>query len=317
MEEEKKKGKGSLIVIILLIIVILGLVGYIIFNGDGNIGFTKNNSKSVEDKNTKTSDVVEKTDNWKDISLTDERFYNIYTILKKFTHDRSRGAGSDDFTYDELSMIAFATANYNGTEYTETGKNQSGRSEGILDISNLDGALESIFGKSVFIDFSKATSLELYNLNSYNLKLPNNFPEQMKICGFEITSYDKANKKINISGIDGCGGVYEPKPNISDRKIISAKISNDLIVVEEKAIYLTEPKYYNPVNNEYKNVSYTIYSNYSKSKLIDAKTFNTDNDITKEEIKVDDYLDKASTITHTFKLNKNTNKYYFVSSVIK
>ena len=43
MEEKKKKSKGSLIIIILLIIVILGLVGYIIFNGDGNINFTKNN----------------------------------------------------------------------------------------------------------------------------------------------------------------------------------------------------------------------------------------------------------------------------------
>lgn len=62
MEEKKKKSKGSLVIIVLLIIVILGLVGYIIFNGNGNINFTKNNSKNVEDKNTKVNKSIDNSE---------------------------------------------------------------------------------------------------------------------------------------------------------------------------------------------------------------------------------------------------------------
>ena len=92
------------------------------------------------------------------------------------------------------------------------------------------------------------------------------------------------------------------------RKIVSAKEKDDTIIVLEKA------KYYE-INSSDDSTVYNIYGdNTKKDYLGEVKT--TKNQVSNVTISVDSYLDKASTITYTYKLNPETNKYYFVSSVI-
>jgi hypothetical protein len=61
---------------------------------------------------------------------------------------------------------------------------------------------------------------------------------------------------------------------------------------------------------------FNIYSDPSNNYNIDGKHFKVAN-VANEKIDVSDYSDKASTITHIFKLDKETGDYYFSSSVIK
>ena len=63
-------------------------------------------------------------------------------------------------------------------------------------------------------------------------------------------------------------------------------------------------------------VKYTIYSDPEKKNILDIKEYTLEEAVN-ITISVDDYLDKAATITHKIKLDKNTNNYYFVSSVIE
>ena len=101
---------------------------------------------------------------------------------------------------------------------------------------------------------------------------------------------------------------YGVKTN--ERKIVSAKSNKDKIVVVEKAIY------YDEFINSDGSIYYIVYADPQKTIVIDKLNFSTD-EIENGEINVDKYLNRASTIIYTFKLNKHNNKYYFLGSIIK
>ena len=58
-----------------------------------------------------------------------------------------------------------------------------------------------------------------------------------------------------------------------------------------------------------------IYSDREKTKLLDAIT-DTEKNLKKKEIKMDNYIKEATTITHTYEYNEEDNDYYFSSSKI-
>ena len=129
-------------------------------------------------------------------------------------------------------------------------------------------------------------------------------------CGFHIDSYDKNTNKFEIKIVNGCGGTTGPSAKTIERKIISAKTNGDTIEVVEKAIYIDAPAVYDD------NFNYIVYTDPTKIKYIEYLNFNK-NEVVNKEINVNTYINEASTITHTFKLNKETNKYYFEKSIIK
>ena len=301
--EEKRKGKSLVILVILLVVVILELVGYICY--DKGIILSTSENKVNENQS-----FDEKTDsNWEEISLNDSSFYQIYDELKNFTYDSSRGAGIEDFNNQELFMIAFSTADYDNDAFTQTSVDSFGNLKGKIDLNKVHINLKRIFGKDYSLDYSKLIGYAAYSsINMYNLKLDEYVLENFS-CGFDVDSYNKNLNSLDITLVNGCGGTSGPSAKINARKIISAKKKDDIIVVEEKAIYYDS--YYSE-----NNVSYNIYADNTKQHYLGELSDSYDTIDTKE-INVDSYLDKASTITHTFKLNKKTNKYYFVSSVIK
>ena len=127
--------------------------------------------------------------------------------------------------------------------------------------------------------------------------------------GMQIKSYDKDKDEYKVI-FGGIGGTSGPSPKITARKIISATKQEDgSIKVVEKAIYYTST-----IFND--DMYFNIYSDPSNNYNIDGKHFKVSN-VTNEKIDVNDYSDKASTITHIFKLDKETGDYYFASSVIK
>lgn len=302
-----KKNKGTIIVIVLLSIIILGLTTYICI--DKGVIF-KNNQKELTEEKTKTES-EESTEKWENIALDDSRFIDLYNILKKYTYESSRGAGADDFNNQELSMLAFATADYSNVTFTETSKDQNGNITGTLDFSKSDISLKNIFGQKTEIDFSKTKEYNGWTANSiYNLPRNHSLEKLNITCGFHINSYDKNTNKFEIKIVNGCGGTTGPSAKTIERKIISAKTNGDTIEVVEKAIYIDAPAVYDD------NFNYIVYTDPTKIKYIEYLNFNK-NEVVNKEINVNTYINEASTITHTFKLNKETNKYYFEKSIIK
>lgn len=106
----------------------------------------------------------------------------------------------------------------------------------------------------------------------------------------------------------------EEKDNLVDSfysKLVSASRKNDgTHTLEEKVIY-TDLK---EAGDKYK---LSIYKDYEKNEVIETKTVTKDELINKP-IKIEDYIDNASTVTYIFKINSlNKNSLYFESSSIK
>lgn len=139
-----------------------------------------------------------------------------------------------------------------------------------------------------------------------------------------IESYDASSKMIVADFSTGCGGAFVgPWPNGVESKIVSAKKNQNTIKVEEKIIYWKVDSTSNNTEKE----SYFIYSDDDQKNIIDQVEFNT-NELEFHDkklslclfacppIDINSYLNKASTITHIYKLNPETNQYYFVKSTI-
>lgn len=92
------------------------------------------------------------------------------------------------------------------------------------------------------------------------------------------------------------------------KKNYICKKNEDTIEVTEKAIY---------IGNSFFNhkITYEIYSDPVMINYIDRVSY-TEKEVTIKSINIDSYIDKASTIVHTFKLDKSTNNYYFEKSII-
>ena len=291
------------IFIILLLIIVLALLAY--------IGYDKFLTKEEPTKEEATPAVVKTDSTWSDIKYDDSRITEIYDIMHEFSYKASRGAGIDDFTNVELSTIGFVVGTPTKDDFKKTGEDQYGNASGTLKLDAFDKGLETIFNKKRSIDFNKVSSYSSYGaMVSYKLKADvGGYGAITSTCGFNIKSYDKATNTINVDLIDGCGGTSGPSAKIIYTKIASAMEKDDVIVVKEKAIYISTGGYDN-------TTTYNIYSDPGHTQYIDSKSFK-DYELEKSVISVESYMDKASTITYTFKKNEDTNKYYFVSSIIE
>lgn len=291
MEDKKKKGKGSIITIIILIITIICLIGYILVDKDIIKLGNKEENKTVEKSNVQKE---------KDIELDDSRFYAIYKQLESYTYDKNRSDGHKSFSDQELGLIAIGISDLKESDFTNTGEvTEWGDSYYTFSGSKLINYLQKYFGSKVTLNKNSLVgqTITLANVNFNG-------------SGMQIENYDSNTDTFKVR-FGGVGGTSGPSAKLETRKIVSAKLTQDTITVEEKAIYTDIT-----ADNAYANINYKIYSNPSKINKIDEKTFNVDN-IANESILVDSYLDKATTITHIFKLDEETNNWYFSSSNIK
>ena len=289
----KKKGNGGLIVVIIILLLVIGGLGGFIFANKDNLFSKKDDKEEKEEKKTKKEEKEE------EIAIDDSRFITIYNKLKGYTYNQNRENGYKSFTDAELGNIG-------GTDLVKD------------DFTILDETTE--WGDH-FYTF-KSDSIIKYLKNyfasdvTFNAEALNNGQTALIVdkvsdngSGMSIVSYDSSTKtyKVRFGGIGWTSG---PQAEVTPRKITKAVLKEDTITVTEKAIY------YEDVNVNDSKIIYNIYSDPSKKILIESKEYTID-EVSNQKISVDSYLDKASTITSTYKLNKDTNKYYFVNSVIK
>ena len=299
-KQEEKKSGASAAAIIILVVIIIGFMVYIAY--DKGYIFkskqTKEKSTPVETnkKENKENKTVEPTSGEaKEIDLDDSRFIGIYKKLQKYTYSMNRENGYKSFSDKDLATIAIKS--FKETDIEKTSEKDNGSTYYKFKGDTIIKHLKNYFKSDVTINKEK--------LNDLFVATNVNFDGS----GMQIKSYDKENDEYKVI-FGGIGGTTGPSPKITVRKIISATKQEDgSIKVVEKAIYYTSTTF----NDD---MYFNIYSDPSNNYNIDGKHFKVSN-VTNEKIDVNDYSDKASTITHIFKLDKETGDYYFASSVIK
>ena len=301
-KQEEKKSGASIAAIIILVLVIICFVVYIAY--DKGYIFkskqTKEKSTPVEkdNKSKKEDKTIEPTSGEvKEIDLDDSRFIGIYKKLAKYTYSMNRENGYKSFSDKDLATIAIKNFKESDFEKTSDKDKESGYTYYKFKGDTIVKHLKNYFKSDVTINKEKISDLFV----ATNVNFDGS--------GMQIKSYDKDKDEYKVT-FGGIGGTSGPSPKITARKIISAEKKEDgSIKVVEKAIYYTSTTF----NDD---MYFNIYSDPSNNYSIDGKHFKVSN-VTNEKIDVNDYSDKASTITHIFKLDKETGDYYFASSVIK
>ena len=299
-KQEEKKSGASIAAIIILVLVIIGFMVYIVY--DKGYIFkskqTKEKSTPVEkdNKSKKEDKTVEPTSGEaKEIDLDDSRFIGIYKKLQKYTYSMNRENGYKSFSDKDLATIAIKS--FKEADFEKTSEKDNGSTYYKFKGDTIIKHLKNYFKSDVTINKEKLSDLFV----ATNVNFDGS--------GMQIKSYDKDKDEYKVT-FGGIGGTSGPSPKITARKIISATKQEDgSIKVVEKAIYYTSTTF----NDD---MYFNIYSDPSNNYSIDGKHFKVSN-VTNEKIDVNDYSDKASTITHIFKLDKETGDYYFASSVIK
>ena len=299
-KQEEKKSGASAAAIIILVVIIIGFMVYIAY--DKGYIFkskqTKEKSTPVETnkKENKENKTVEPTSGEaKEIDLDDSRFIGIYKKLQKYTYSMNRENGYKSFSDKDLATIAIKS--FKEADFEKTSEKDNGSTYYKFKGDTIVKHLKNYFKSDVTINKEKLSDLFV----ATNVNFDGS--------GMQIKSYDKDKDEYKVI-FGGIGGTTGPSPKITARKIISATKQEDgSIKVVEKAIYYTST-----IFND--DMYFNIYSDPSNNYNIDGKHFKVSN-VTNEKIDVNDYSDKASTITHIFKLDKETGDYYFDSSVIK
>ena len=303
----KEKGnKGLIIIIIILVVALLAggtFAAYdkgLIFNKKDNSSDNSevkkdDNNENIKEDNSednKSNNGSVKTEN---LSLNDSRFINLYNILENYTYEQNR-TGYESFTKNEIAKIVVDNVEYKASDFVKT--DVANKYEYLSDeyytinASLFENNALEIFGDNITFNKQNIVGSEVY------VSVLNNY--------IRFEEYVVSNDTY-IVGLFSSGALGYPHPILDLRKIESATLENNTITVKEKAIYVEKG------DDIYR---YSIYGGPNKSNYIDTKVFNESN-INNETISVNSYLDKASTITHVYKLNSKTGKYYFEKSVIE
>ena len=277
--DSKKDNKTKLIIIaVLVLLAILGLV-LLLVNNNGN-GKKQGGKEKPEEEEIKG----------KPIDKDDVRFFPTYVQMEDYTYNKARPNGYESFSGKEL--MAIVSPDLNQVDFVQEGDGYTIEIEKVLMYLRLYFPTEVgiVAGDTVDPNYVYTTNMD--------------FPEGK---GMIITGYDVGKFQVKFTSLP------EKKETIAKvfpRTIDSAIITDDesMIVVKEKAIYYTEKE-------KDGKVIYTLYSDVNKKKKIDTKEYDAGS-ASGEVISAVNYVDKASTITHKFKLDKKTKTYVLVETKI-
>lgn len=236
----------------------------------------------------------EKLDDTEKLEKNDSRFINIYNDLKNYSYSSNRKDGTD---YSSVEYAFLVGKNMKEADITKTSENWEYGTYYAIEGSKVENILKEYFGSSFTFDRNKIVS------TSTSV----DFSPNGEGSGMTFTSYDGVNDKYKLT-FSGIGGTSGPSATITNQEIVSASRKNDEITVTSKAIYIN-------TQNNANSIQYDIYSDSNKANLIESLTYSYE-EVSSKSISVESYLEKASTITYQFKLDQNTNKYYFAGSRI-
>lgn len=316
-EKEQKKNKTLLIIIIVFALVI-GLIVFLLFNG-------------IFNKKTKPVDNTPKSQK---LLLTNSNV----KILYDYVTYSSTGVRDDKFvTEDKTSLETFSNQEKfyyalqfaNASDFSLTGDvDEEGEKEYLITSRKIKSYMERFFGSNVTYSNDEVIKYQFdFTRNDLPIDV-STLKYSSKLNGFVTTfKYKKG---------------YEPKEEKKDDKIDdSKKEENDPKPVtppeKEEEIVLVQPFYtklyaaYQDPDGTYRleeKVIYTkledngddtynvsIYADYANTKLLESKLNQTKESLLSNPISINKYIDKASTVTYYFKLNRNV--LYYDSSKIK
>lgn len=287
---ENKKNRGLIVLVVILVLALVVTSGYIVYDKF----IVKEEVEEKNKDNKKEEETVKKQ-----LDANDVSFANTLEALSRYTYEQNREAGYTSFTAQELLEIVAEDLTDSDFEYvgeeTIAGWN---RKVYQLSYQTLIEKLKQYFSSD--IEFNPTDIV-----NGPGAVLPNvNFGDG---SGMVISSYDSTTGTYQVY-FGGVGGTSGPKPQISERIVTDAYSIDNKIYVTERAIYYTSTP-----SSDYLSLTYNIYGHPSKTDLIDTLTFQVEN-ISSQSISIDNYLDKAATISYVF--SKDNNKYVFSSSKI-
>lgn len=230
------------------------------------------------------------------VEITDENVQILYRYVSYDYNDESKFLKEKQTSFDSFSnkdkfyyALQFATKN----DFLDMNKKENNLE--VYSLSNLKvkGYMKRFFGENaVFADETEFTHI----FDFENKKQQAKFKYKESDEGYEVTFEDlKENQEKLV------------KPYY--RQLTSAtKKADGSLIVNEKVIYTLVEE----TNKVYK---VNIYKDYEHSNLIETRQNLSEEDLKTNPVTMDKYIDKATTISYTFKLNSD-NTYYFASSEI-
>ena len=236
-----------------------------------------------------------------EVSLNDENVQILYKYISygtkgirndKFVKEKTTNLGS--FSNEEKYYYALQFAEAEDFEFTGE-YNDKKKKIYAFPINRLKEYMERYFGPEVsFSTDDKITHPFGFTINEQNLG---------------TLTYSVDNDEFNVT-FDGFQDL-EKKENEIDpfyTKLVSAtKLKDNTLVLKEKVIY---------IKTEEKDGAYTMYitKDYEHNNVIETRPNMDKETLDSTSIDINNYLEKASTITYTFKVNNNV--YYFSNSEI-
>ncbi len=284
--ESKIRNSNSIVPIIIVIVaaIVIGLTVFFISNA------ILNPSKKEPDQPTVTK-----------LDLKDENVEILYNYVIYGTNNtrydkfiKEQNVTIDSFSnYDKFYYALMFVETSDITDNNK--KDEAGNKIFSIPESKIKTYMKRFFGPN--INYSTDTEITYaFNFSSggKNIATLTYDPTSQ---GFNIVFKDTSKKKDE--------NVVEPYyAKLSD----ATRTSDGTLTLKEKIIY-TDIK-----TNEDGTYNITIYKDYNHTEQIDIKENYSQELLKTSPITIDDYSNKASTITYTFKTYNNT--YYFESSTI-
>lgn len=281
---EHKANKKVVITIVIVISIVFGLLVFFISNAILG-GKDKDKDPKVDTQ----------------VSLTDENVQ----ILYKYVAYKDGGQGNDLFlkeTMVDSSKFTDQDKMYYALRFVEpedllySGKKTKEKQKiYTLSITKIRANLLRFFGNEVsFTPVDKITYKFSFTINN---------------LGVATLTYSDAEQIYNVVFDKEKEETEElVKPYYTELTSATKKHEGTLIL-NEKVIYTTSGK-------ENTNYRINIYKDYGHTTLIETKQNITADDLKANPISIDNYVDRAATISYTFKVNSINNNYYFDSSSI-
>ncbi len=300
--EAKKSNSGLIVLIVVLVILILGLggfIGYSLLNG--NLTFDNNNNNSSNENNNNENNQQE------EIEISNEEI-NTYLSYVPFSYTNM---------YDDDDMS-------NGLD-AYSGKTTN------LDNINKEILWENAFDKVTnggLVDDTKEINIKVKNeicgkdeYDEYKSCTPSDIISKVDMDTELKTMYNIENQSINSFNVAGgratfydtfyavfyaAGSSNQEKVSVLDKY----EIENDNLIIYEKAGFILE---------DFGNyIVYKFREDYNKNVVKKFEGTIDESDTREKEAKdyIKDNINDFATFKHTFKLNKETNKYYWYQTEV-
>ena len=280
----KKSNKGLIILIVLLILIVLGLSGYIVYDKFITKDEVKDNAPTNKESKEVSITKAQATNYLKYVPIAPERDLDESGIKNdnEYGLNAYSGVNMTIDSYSEKLLLAMA---YKEIEINEEPKEKVE--------AEMCGDVKTCYGVSyATIDDMNIQIKKMYNLDNISI-------DKFSYPGGQVEKSEKYWVKFLGRGSSSIRKIS---------KLINYYIDDDNnLIISEKAAFVIDEE---PISGN----SYLYkFSNESNKISETSIKMNDDSSVSKELF--ENNLDKLAIFTHTFKLGKDNNFYYYSTSI--